>query len=327
MNIEENVNDNTNNGFLVPVVFDVSVQGYNSRPNISWPGFPLPLHLAEAGRMRWRPLGKSYLWSEAHNISNILLQESKLGYLRSFVCYPSHPSSDPFRCCISVQNIMLPSSVSSRKVSSCRANNSKNRFIHLVTLSTPFVVNNYLPETVTLTIETGGITRTALLSEVQTSFHDIDPSHDLGLELNIHGFRPSVLKFPRAETFSTVAKLSATNFSLSENVTLVPVLSSDSTYVIVEKTMNAFSGAREVFISVPFLLYNCTGFPLIVSHSTDENKGSGCTVACSYDLGEQELQEGKKDGLSLLSLTRTPMLELLKLMAGKFFVEKSYCFN
>ncbi|TXG57716.1 hypothetical protein EZV62_015545 [Acer yangbiense] len=335
MNIEENVNDNTNNGFLVPVVFDVSVQGYSKlirlystvilsnatsvplelrfdipfsvSPKILdpiYPGqeFPLPLHLAEAGRMRWRPLGKSYLWSEAHNISNILLQESKLGYLRSFVCYPSHPSSDPFRCCISVQNIMLPSSISSRKVSSCRANNSKNRFIHLVTLSTPFVVNNYLPETVTLTIETGGITRTALLSEVQTSFHDIDPSHDLGLELNIHGFRPSVLKFPRAETFSTVAKLSATNFSLSENVTLDPVLSSDSTYVIVEKTMNAFSGAREVFISVPFLLYNCTGFPLIVSHSTGENKGSGCTVACSYDLGEQELQEGKKDGLSLLSL-------------------------
>ncbi|KAI9153087.1 hypothetical protein LWI28_005759 [Acer negundo] len=334
-NIEDNVYDNTNNGFLVPVVFDVSVQGYSKlirlystvilsnatsvplelrfdipfsvSPKILdpvYPGqeFPLPLHLAEAGRMRWRPLGKSYLWSEAHNISNILLQESKLGYLRSFVCYPSHPSSDPFRCCISVQNIMLPSSVSSRKVSSCRANNSKNRFIHLMTLSTPFVVNNYLPETVTLTIETGGITRTALLSEVQTSFHDIDPSHDLGLELNIHGFRPSVLKFPRAETFSTMAKPSATNFSLSENVTLDPVLSSDSTYVIVEKTMNAFSGAREVFISVPFLLYNCTGFPLIVSHSTGENKGSGCTVACSYDLVEQELQEGKKDGLSLLSL-------------------------
>ncbi|KAL5806155.1 hypothetical protein ACOSQ4_028888 [Xanthoceras sorbifolium] len=352
MNNEENNNGITHNGFLVPVVFDVSVQGYSKfirlystvilsnatsvplelrfdipfsvSPKILdpiYPGqeFPLPLHLAEAGRMRWRPLGKSYLWSEAHNISNILLQESKLGYLRSFVCYPSHPSSDPFRCCISIQNILLPSSISSRKVSSCHANNtlkqslqscdqvlhefnnSKNRFIHLVTLSTPFVVNNYLPETITLTIEIGGITRTALLSEVQTSFHDIDPSHDLGLELNIHGFRPSVLKFPRAEIFSTVAKFSATNFSLSETLTLDPELSSDSTYVIVEKTMNAFSGAREVFIFVPFLLYNCTGFPLIVSHSTGENKGSGCMIACSYDLVEQKLQVGKKDGLSLLS--------------------------
>jgi len=143
----------------------------------------LPLHLAEAGRMRWRPLGKSYLWSEAHNVSNILSQESKLGCLRSFVCYPSHPSSDSFRCCISVQNILLPSSVSLRKGLFCHSNNtlkqslqscdeahelnnSKNRFIHLVTLSTPFVVNNHLPETVTLTIEASGITRTLLLSEV-----------------------------------------------------------------------------------------------------------------------------------------------------------------
>lgn len=134
--------------------------------------------------MRWRPMGKSCLWSEAHNVSNILSQESKIGYPRSFVCYPSHPSSDPFRCCISVQNLVLTSSGSSKKVSSLHVDKflkqsaescgqllhdfdySKKRFIHQVTLSTPFVVNNYLPEAVSLTIETGGITRTALLSEV-----------------------------------------------------------------------------------------------------------------------------------------------------------------
>lgn len=133
--------------------------------------------------MRWRPLGKSYLWSETHNVTDILSLESKPGYLKSFVCYPSHPSSDPFRCCISVQNILLPSSVSLRKglsrhgtnnskqsLQSCdevhELSNSKNRFIHLVTLSTPFVVHNYLPETVNLTIETGGNTRSTLLSEV-----------------------------------------------------------------------------------------------------------------------------------------------------------------
>ena len=74
--------------------------------------------------------------------------------------------------------------------------------------------------------ESFNVIKYIIVFQVQTSFHDIDPSHDLGLELNIHGFRPSVLKFPRAETFSTVAKLSATNFSLSENVTLDPVLSS-----------------------------------------------------------------------------------------------------
>lgn len=38
------------------------------------------------------------------------------------------------------------------------------------------------------------------------------------MEFCIHGFRPSNLKFPRAETFSTMAKLSGTKFSLTEMV-------------------------------------------------------------------------------------------------------------
>lgn len=65
--------------------------------------------------------------------------------------------------------------------------------------------------------------------------------------------------------------------------------------------MDVFSGARELFIFVPFLLYNCTGFPLIVSHSTGEKRGSGCTIPCCYDMLEQELLKGERDGLSLLS--------------------------
>ncbi|XP_044509521.1 uncharacterized protein LOC123228248 isoform X4 [Mangifera indica] len=347
-----NVNSSTNSGFVVPVVFDVSVQRYSKlirlystvilsnatsiplelrfdipfglAPKILdpiYPGqeFPLPLHLAEAGRMRWRPLGKSYLWSEAHTVSTIISQEGKIGYHRSFVCYPSHPSSDPFRCCISVQNIILPSSSSSKQSSGFHVNStlkqsvesggqvyhefghSKNRYIHQVTFSIPFLVNNYLPEAASLTIEAGGITRTALLSEVQTPFHDIDPSHDLGLEFNLHSFRPSVFKFPRAETFSAMAKFSGTKFSLSETMTLDPEISSDPTYVILEKTMDAFSGSRELFIFVPFLLYNCTGFPLLISHSAVEKKGSGTTVPCCYDLFDQEPLQGKKDGLSLIS--------------------------
>ncbi|KAJ4705608.1 putative Vacuolar protein sorting-associated protein [Melia azedarach] len=365
MNNEESVNSNLSSGFVVPVVFDVSVQRYSKlirlystvllsnatsipleirfdipfgiSPKILDPinpgqEFPLPLHLAEAGCMRWRPLGQSYLWSEAHNVSNILSQESKIGYPKSFVCYPSHPSSDPFRCCIWIQDILLTSSGSSKKSLSLQVDNSskqlaekhshllhdsdysRKRFVHLVTLSTPFVVNNYLPVAVSLTIETGGITRTALLSEVKTSFHDVDPSHDLGLEFNMHGFRTSVLKFPRAETFSTMAKFSGTKLSLSESLTLDPELSCDPIHVIVEKTMDAFSGARELFILVPFLLYNCTGFPLIISHTIGDKKGSGCTVPCCYDLFDQDLLKGERDGLSLLcadqdSHARAPQID------------------
>lgn len=43
---------------------------------------------------------------------------------------------------------------------------SNKRCIHLITLSNPLVVKNYLPVTVSLTIESGGVTRDVLLSEV-----------------------------------------------------------------------------------------------------------------------------------------------------------------
>lgn len=150
-----------------------------------YPGqeFPLPLHLAEAGRMRWRPLGNAYLWSEAYNISSILEHDNGFGFFRTVVCYPSHPSSDPFRFCISVHDRSLPAfgrgksgasgySINIVKQSEehshevAQSMNDKKYFLHLLTLSSPLVVNNYLPLTVTLAIESGGVTRTALLSEV-----------------------------------------------------------------------------------------------------------------------------------------------------------------
>lgn len=151
-----------------------------------YPGqqFPLPLHLAEAGRVRWRPLGNSYLWSETHSIPNILSNENKISFLRSFVCYPSHPSSDPFRCCISVHDWCLPSAVSPEKGFSLSNNvltqtnkphNNVNymvkpekRNVHQLTLSSPLVLKNYLPETVSVTIENAGVCRTAAVSEVCT---------------------------------------------------------------------------------------------------------------------------------------------------------------
>lgn len=55
-----------------------------------------------------------------------------------------------------------------------------------------------------------------------TSFHHVDPSHDLGLEFQMHGFKPSALKFPGAEAFCSMAKFSGTKFSLSEILTFDP---------------------------------------------------------------------------------------------------------
>lgn len=51
-----------------------------------------------------------------------------------------------------------------------------------------------------------------------TPFHHIDPSQDFELEIHIDGYGTSFLKFPRTESFSTVAKFSGTKFSQSESI-------------------------------------------------------------------------------------------------------------
>lgn len=146
---------------------------------------PLPLHLAESGRVRLRPQGNSYVWSEAHNLQTVLSQGSKSGFLRSFVCYPSHLRGDPFRCCISVKRISLLSFAKSKNgefiilpivQSPNRSFDKTNvlslvpefskRFLYQLALSTPLVIHNYLPETVSLIIECGGVKHPTLLSEV-----------------------------------------------------------------------------------------------------------------------------------------------------------------
>ncbi|KAJ4962382.1 hypothetical protein NE237_022321 [Protea cynaroides] len=340
-------------GFVVPVVFDVSVQRYSKlvrlystvklynsttmplelrfdipfgvSPKVLdpiYPGqeFPLPLHLAEAGRIRWRPIGNNYLWSEAHQLSNILSHENRLGFLRSFVCYPSHPSSDPFRCCISVEDIILPSSNETKKGSSLyvkeivrqsekngtegvhKPDKSKKRFIHRVALTTPFLVKNYLPRAVSLTIDSGGVTRTVSVPEVETAsiFH-IDSTHDLGIVFNLHGFKPTISNFPRAEKFTAVSKFSEAKFSSSETLTFYPELNDGPLCLSLEKLMDPFCGARELCISVPFLLYNCTALSLTIADSGDEIKGNCYTIPSCYHLIEREQFMARKQGLGLIS--------------------------
>ncbi|GAV67143.1 LOW QUALITY PROTEIN: DUF1162 domain-containing protein/Chorein_N domain-containing protein [Cephalotus follicularis] len=374
--MEENNRVDDNNCFLVPVVLDVSLQRYSKlirlystvvflnatlmplelrfdspfglSPKILdpvYPGqeFPLPIHLAEAGCMRWRPLANSYLWSGAHTVSDILSQKSKSGFLKSFVCYPYNPNTDSFRCCISVESISLASSDRPKKGTSVHVKSglrqpvvncdqilhdldvSRKRVLHRVTFKSPLAVNNYLPEVVSVTIESGGITRTALLSEVETSFYYIDPSHDLELEFNMHGFRPSVLKFPRTEKFSTMAKFSGTKYSLSETLIFYPDSYNGPVYVTVEKMVDAFSGARELFIFVPFLLYNCTAFPLSILDSDNEMKGSICTIPSCYDLLEKEPPEDKKIGLSLLSCNQNSITRDSQIDATFNFLKGSLC--
>ncbi|EXB26144.1 Putative vacuolar protein sorting-associated protein 13C [Morus notabilis] len=331
---------NTRSGFEVPVVFDVSAHRYSKfiriystvilsnatstplelrfdipfgvSPKILdpiYPGqeLPLPLHLAEAGRIRWRPIGNSYLWSEVYNLSNLLLQETKVGFLKSSVCYPAHPSNDPFRCVMSVRNVSLPchtkSDLNTYAKSSCEKSklDEPNKWcVHQLTLCTPLVVKNYLPKEVSLAIESGGVTHTAFLSEVETFFHYVDPSHDLGFEISFCGSKPATVKFPRIETFCTMAKFSGTKFAVLEVIAFDSHQSIGPTYVTIEKTTDAFSGARELSIYVPFLLYNCTGFPLLISEYGSQMNRVPSVISSSYDMGEQELYQ-TIDGLHLVS--------------------------
>ncbi|KAK4756247.1 hypothetical protein SAY87_006374 [Trapa incisa] len=339
-------------GFVIPVVYDVSVQRFSKliqlystvivengtsvplelrfdiplglSPKILDPinpgeKVPLPLHLAESGRVRWRPQGDSYVWSETHILQNILPQDSKIGFFRSFVCYPSHPSFNRFCCCISVGKIPLHLWQNPKRGNYLRnrvkqspgewdnrlqlgSNNSKSRFIYQMTLSTPLVIYNYLPEVVSLTIECGGVNHCALLSEVQTSFYHIDPSHELCLSFHLQGYKISVSRIPDAEEFSRLAKFTGTKFILSETLTFDTDVGKGPINVTLEKKMDAFSGARELFIFVPFLLYNCLGFPLELADSAGEVAAETiCTIPSCYDLIEQEPIEMKMDGLGLLS--------------------------
>lgn len=63
---------------------------------------------------------------------------------------------------------------------------------------------------------------------METSFHHIDPSHDLSLEINMRGFKPLDLKFARMEKFCTRAKFNGNKFSVSESLTFYPELSNGS---------------------------------------------------------------------------------------------------
>ncbi|KAL9665135.1 hypothetical protein QQ045_020546 [Rhodiola kirilowii] len=277
--------------------------------------FPLPLHLCEAGRVSWRPWGKTYLWSEPQNISNFRTSEGRAGFLRSFICYPPLPSIDPFRCCVSVQDINLSQSdsrgkrlhmkkggrhlVEQRFQSHSYSEKSKKQSVHYVVITTPLKVKNYLPEAVYLTIESSGVCRTVMLSEVETSFFHIDSLYDVDLVFGMQGSRSSLVKFPRMDTFRSTANFDGTNYFTSETATF----NSDqlgSITMNVEMLMNSYSGAREVSIFVPFLLYNCTSISLILTDSMTEKIERIFPVPSCYESLEEGLYHRTQNGLGLV---------------------------
>uniref|UniRef100_A0A7N0U003 Vacuolar protein sorting-associated protein 13 VPS13 adaptor binding domain-containing protein n=1 Tax=Kalanchoe fedtschenkoi TaxID=63787 RepID=A0A7N0U003_KALFE len=276
--------------------------------------FPLPLHLSEAGRVSWRPWGETYLWSAPQNISNFRTGEGRIGFFRSFICYPPLPSIDPFRCCISVHDINISPSdsrskqlhmkkggkhlVEQRLQSHSYSEKSIKQSIHYVVISTPLTVKNYLPEPISLTILSSGVARTVKLSEVETSFYHIDSLYDVDMVFDMQGSRSSLVKFPRMDTFSLTASFDGTNYFMCETATF-DSNKIGSVTMNVEMLMNN-SGAREVSIFVPFLLYNCTRLSLILTDSLTENIERIYPIPSCYDSLEEGLCYRTQSGLGLV---------------------------
>ncbi|KAG0501172.1 hypothetical protein HPP92_001244 [Vanilla planifolia] len=164
----------------------------------------LPLHLAETGHIRFHPVGTNYLWSEAQSLPNILLHENRPGLLRSFVCYPTQPSSDPFRCCISVEDYSLSSFGAARKCPSLIHNvTEKSKFknivkgvfnvaqerkyhIHHMKIITPFLVKNSLPISLALVVESCGFSHSIVIAKGNSaSCFAVDSTHDLEVTYRI----------------------------------------------------------------------------------------------------------------------------------------------
>uniref|UniRef100_A0A0Q3SS11 Uncharacterized protein n=1 Tax=Setaria italica TaxID=4555 RepID=A0A0Q3SS11_SETIT len=358
-----------NDGLIVPVVLDVSLQNYSKRIRVystvilynetSMPlelrfdipfgvsskvigpippnkEIPLPVHLSEAGQIRWHPVGRTYLWSETRSLSSLLSRESRVGFMKSSVCYPAHPSKDPFRCCISVEEYNVPSSISTRKGQFCserlnaqpvlgssspsntKQSLTRTHFIRHVRLNTPLLIKNYLPVCISLTIDNGGSARVVSLKEVgSASVFSVDPSNDLGITIDIQDYRSLAIKFPRAESFSTAAKSNGFKFSTTETITFYSNLSNSPLNVMLEKSMDARSGARELYLSVPFLLYNCTDLLLTVTESSYERSGSTLVIPPSFELDGHARHLLEKSGLSLVDpsiqhvVGKMPVLDLM----------------
>ncbi|KAH9330462.1 hypothetical protein KI387_002570, partial [Taxus chinensis] len=374
---EENANNiDSNSRFIMPVVFEVSIQRYSKLvrlystvtlvnatsvslevrfdipfgiapkvmdPMLPGQELPLPLHLAETGRMRWRPLGSSYLWSEAQALTNILSQENKLSLLRSFVCYPSHPSSGPFRCCISVQEIFIPrydgikdqsngkqfngSGLTGGTFSPKKMNTS---FIRQITLIAPLVVKNCLPVSLEISIENGaGVMERIFVSEGDAvSVFDIDFVHELGIGFHVTGFSPLFVKFARATVYTSELAMDNSQLKkivLAETLILIPDSSKGPpVFIKVEKTVDLMCGSRELSLSVPFWIYNCSGLILEVTDGDMDQKVGERVIYPSYSSMKQEELTNQKSGIAIACVD---LIRIVGVKDGNTFQEGIFCRN
>lgn len=80
--------------------------------------------------------------------------------------------------------------------------------------------------------------------------------------------------------------------------------------------MDANSGARELYLSVPFLLYNCTDLLLTITESSCERNGSTLVIPSSFELDGQTRHLLGKNGLFLVS--EDPPIQLVSFWRLKY---------
>ncbi|CAM6098991.1 unnamed protein product [Calypogeia fissa] len=254
---------------------------------------PLPVHLAETGRMRWRPLGNNHLWSEVQLLPNLLeIGDTRLGFHRPVVCYPVNPSNGAFRCCIAVENHPIPAAeaVAASKSkgeqrdvmgrsngidnlgigSSNGSDDTKGCILWDIFLKAPLVVKNCLPCLLAITIETSaGVMSNVSAPEAHSIFvYDIDTTQDLTLTFLAFTFLPSSVKVANATSFSTeMGRIVAQDMkvTVAQQLHFNPEVTTNASVTAdMEIDLDLVSGARELRISAPFWLYNCSYLNLAV---------------------------------------------------------------
>uniref|UniRef100_A0A7I4B673 Uncharacterized protein n=1 Tax=Physcomitrium patens TaxID=3218 RepID=A0A7I4B673_PHYPA len=245
---------------------------------------PLPVHLAQTGKIRWRPLGNSFVWSEVLSLRHLLQSaESPQGIHRSVLCYPNSRTGRPFRCCLSVNHSHIDAvdgsfgELTQDPLEVGKASMRRPKVFKLwdISLQAPLVVKNCLPFPVAVTIGSGsGTVVSDTASEGNSKFvYDVDTVRNLNISFQVRGFVTSnsiVIQAAQSIAESSRRSDKEGRIRVYENVNFFPEIMSDPVVATeVGFIINTITGIREICISVPFWLYNCSGFDLAVIDGDD----------------------------------------------------------
>ncbi|EFJ34124.1 hypothetical protein SELMODRAFT_439148 [Selaginella moellendorffii] len=266
---------------------------------------PLPVHLAETGRISWRPYKKDYLWSEAQPLSKLLSTNYRSASQRPFVCYPSRPSQGPFRCCVSVEEKEVSTAIYASKSSSDKlpvtSEQSARWKMWNVLLQAPLVIMNCLPCAMDVIVESGaGVNaHTSIPKGDSGFFYEVDVVHDLNIKATISSFLLRTVKFGRAASRDRVER---TERPINDEMTIFDPENPSGlpVYARVDKVTDLRSGARRLSLIVPYWIYNCSGLNLSFldgevdvhvakEQSLPDTYSAGGTAAATEAQGMQSL--------------------------------------